>query len=197
MLLYAPLPEKPRMAQISDLLYQVFHQDLDEEQTFAVGSRQPFVRKAATTKLEDDPQPVFASVPMSPDRLKLSLHGNDYFAQEESARRQGINKHRDMAAVEIDAELEAQSGHRHWFDGTYRVMNEASIVDATGEIKRPDRVLLAPDGSRVIVIDYKFGTPHAAHRRQVKEYVSLLQQMGYPAVEGWLWYVAAGDIVQV
>ena len=197
MLLYAPLPEKPRMVQISDLLYQVFQQDLDEEQTFAVGSRQPFVRKAATTKLEDDPQPVFASVPMSPDRLKLSLHGNDYFAQEESARRQGINKHRDMAAVEIDAELEAQSGHRHWFDGTYRVMNEASIVDAQGEIKRPDRVLLAPDGSRVIVIDYKFGAPHAAHRRQVKEYVSLLQQMGYPAAEGWLWYVAAGDIVQV
>ena len=102
-----------------------------------------------------------------------------------------------MAAVEVDAALAAQSGHRHWFDGTFRVMNETSIVDAAGEIKRPDRVLLAPDGSRVIVIDYKFGALHAAHRRQVKEYVSLLQQMGYPAVEGWLWYVSASDIVQV
>jgi hypothetical protein len=131
------------------------------------------------------------------DRLKLTLHGDDYFAQEKSARQLGIEKHRDMASVEVDATLEAQSGHRHWFDGTYRVMNEASIVDSKGEIKRPDRVLIAPDGSRVIVIDYKFGQPLDGYKYQVRAYVRLLKEMGYPSVEGWLWYVSSGEIVRV
>ena len=102
-----------------------------------------------------------------------------------------------MARVIVDEELERRSGGRQWFDGTYRVLNEASIVTGDGEIYRPDRVLLAPDGSRVIVIDYKFGAPHATYHRQVRDYVSLMQQMGYPSVEGWLWYVSAGEIVRV
>ena len=200
LLVYAPLPDTDkdvRPSSIENTLYLYLSKGKQDFTSIEAGSRQPFVRKEETTKLIDDPQPVFVSGPKSAKRLKLSLHGKDYFAQEESARRQGIKRHRDMAAIEVDTEFEAQSGHRHWFDGTFRVMNEASIVDAAGKIKRPDRVLLAPDGSRVIVIDYKFGAPDSAHFDQVKEYVSLLQQMGYPAVEGWLWYVSAGDIVRV
>ena len=197
MLLYAPLPGKTRMFEISDLLYQVFQDELDEDNTVEVGSRQPFVRKETRAGLKDDPQTVFISVPMSADRLKLSLRGEDYFSQEESARKEGIKRHRDMAEVEVDVELEEKSGHRHWFDGTFRVMNEASIVDAAGEIKRPDRVLISPDSSRVIVIDYKFGQPRTSHRSQVRNYCDLMRQMGYPAVEGWLWYVTAKEVVKV
>jgi len=196
MLIYAPV-SGGKMQRISDLLFRIFEDRLDEDQVFQTGSRQAFVRKAAARKLADDPQPSFSHVAMTTDRLKLSLHGEDYFAQEESARRQGIERHRDMASVEVDAELEKQSGHRHWFDGSYRVMNEASIVDADGEIKRPDRVLIATDGSRVIVIDYKFGQPRPSHRTQVRNYCDLMRQMGYPSVEGWLWYVAAKEVVKV
>ena len=43
--------------------------------------------------------------------------------------------------------------------------------------------------------NYKFGQPLSSHHKQVREYVSLLREMGYPAVEGWLWYVPAGEIV--
>ena len=197
MLLYAPVPKGGSLQLFSDLLYRVFRDDLDGNQCFETGSRHPFVREVAVRNLVDDPQPSFTRVAMTDDRLKLSLRGGDYFAQEESARRQGIERHREMAVVEVNDTLEAQSGGRHWFDGTYRVMNEASIVDADGKIRRPDRVLLAPDGSRVIVIDYKFGAPHPSHRRQVRQYVTLMQQMGYPSVEGWLWYVTAGSIERV
>ena len=56
-------------------------------------------------------------------------------------------------------------------------------------------MLIAPDGSRVIIIDYKFGQPHPAHHAQVRSYIRLMKAMGYPAVEGWLWYVSAGEIV--
>ena len=204
LLAYAPMPSAAKGIKpicIENALYLHLAKSFtktEEElvfRCFQAGSREPFVRKTESTSLIDDPQPVFTSVAMSSDRLKLSLRGEDYFAQEESARRQGIEKHRDMASVEIDDGLEAQSGNHHWFDGTYRVLNEASIVTESGEIYRPDRVLIAPDGSRVIVIDYKFGAPHFSHHRQVRNYVSLLQAMGYPAVEGWLWYVTAGEIV--
>ena len=169
---------------------------LDENQSFSMGKREPFTSKEKKRTMEDDLQSSFKREPLN-DRLKLTLHGDDYFAQEKSARQLGIEKHRDMASVEVDAMLEAQSGHRHWFDGTYRVMNEASIVDSKGEIKRPDRVLIAPDGSRVIVIDYKFGQPLDGYKYQVRAYVRLLKEMGYPSVEGWLWYVSSGEIVRV
>ena len=199
LLLYAPQPEGKnyKLKSIADALYRIYADSLDENVTYKTGTRAPFVRKKETSTLVDDPQPAFTRVAMTAERLKLSLHGADYFAAEASARQQGIVHHREMARVEIDPDLEARSGNRHWFDGTYRVLNEASIVDQSGEIKRPDRVLIAPDGSRVIVIDYKFGQPHASHRRQVSQYVSLLRGMGYPSVEGWLWYLAGEEVVKV
>ena len=204
LLIYAPLPKPPAKGKdytpssIENTLFIHFQKALDKQQgCFETGIRDPFIRKAETSSLIDDPQPAFAASAPQDGRLRLSLHGGDYFAQEKSARRQGIEQHGEMARVETDTELERRSGGRHWFDGTYRVLNEASIVTASGEIYRPDRVLIAHDSSRVIVIDYKFGAPHFSHHRQVRNYVSLLRSMGYPAVEGWLWYVTAGEIVPV
>jgi len=43
------------------------------------------------------------------------------------------------------------------------------------------------DGS-VEIIDYKFGTPESAHRRQVERYKALYAGMGYGPVKGFLWY---------
>ena len=199
LLLYAPQPggANYKLKSIADALYRIYADSLAEDLTYETGTRAPFIRKKETSSLIDDPQPAFARVAMTADRLKLSLHGADYFAAESSAREQGIVHHREMARVEIDPDLEARSGGRHWFDGTYRVLNEASIVTGEGEIYRPDRVLIAPDASRVIVIDYKFGQPHTAHHRQVKNYMQLMRAMGYHSVEGWLWYVSAGDVVKV
>ena len=204
LLIYAPLPKPPSKGKdytpssIENALFIHFQKALDpQHQCFETGIRDPFVRKAETSSLIDDPQPAFAASIAQDERLRLSLHGDDYFAQEKSARRLGIEQHSEMARVEADPELEQRSGGRHWFDGTYRVMNEASIVDASGEIRRPDRVLIAPDGSRVIVIDYKFGQPLDGHKYQVRAYVRLLKEMGYPSVEGWLWYVSSGEIVRV
>ena len=206
LLVYAPRPAHPdnyKLKRVGDLLYRLFSQELlcgdeDAEMCFCEsGIRQPFARRGSGSVLVDDPQPAFSRVAMTSDRLRLSLHGDDYFAQEESARQRGIARHRELAAVEVDASLEARSGGRHWFDGSFRVLNEASIVSGQGEIFRPDRVLVSRDGSRVVVIDYKFGQPYAAHKRQVRDYVTLLRGMGYASVEGWLWYLKTDEVVQV
>ena len=199
LLIYAPLTEAQakgkdsKASSIENCLYLHLRSLLQEGNVFEDGTRSPFVRKEEKSPLIDDPQPAFAASAMPDGRLRLLLHGDDYFSQEKSARRRGIEQHGEMARVEVDAALEARSGHRHWFDGTFRVMNEASIVDGQGEIRRPDRVLISPDGNRVVVIDYKFGQPRGSHRWQVRDYMNLLRQMGYPSVEGWLWYLSSDE----
>ena len=203
LLVYAPLKKEPQGGykpdSIETVLYLILSKRLNRELVYETGVREqcaPPKKKENERVKEGDPQHLKQRLPIR-NRLKLTLHSDDYFAQEMSARLKGIDKHQEMALVEVDETLEAQSGHRHWFDGTYRVMNETSIVAANGEIHRPDRVLIARDNSRVIIIDYKFGHPFESYETQVRDYVRLMKEMGYPAVEGWLWYVTDGAFVKV
>jgi ATP-dependent exoDNAse (exonuclease V) beta subunit len=81
-----------------------------------------------------------------------------------------------------------------WFDGSMQVMNEVEILFGKGRSHRPDRVM-TDGGGRVVVVDYKFGEQKDPfHRRQVRTYLSLIQDMGYRQVEGYLWYVALDEI---
>ena len=87
-----------------------------------------------------------------------------------------------------------------WFSGKWRLFNEQAIIFRhQGEtiLRRPDRVMLSLDGENMVVVDFKFGTPHPEHISQVSEYMQLLHQMGYPQVEGYLWYVYNGKIDKV
>ena len=70
------------------------------------------------------------------------------------------------------------------------------IIPGRGSTRRPDRVMI--DGRRVVVVDYKFGLSDAErHRRQMREYLRLLGEMGYAPAEGYLWYVKLGKIEKV
>ena len=87
-----------------------------------------------------------------------------------------------------------------WFDGTWTLHNECTIVDIcpeTGELRerRPDRVM--SKHGEVVVVDYKFGTPKPEYAAQVEEYKQLLMRMGRPCVKGYLWYVYTGRIEEV
>lgn len=87
---------------------------------------------------------------------------------------------------------------REWFDGPWqRVRNEQEIIlPGDDSPRRPDRVMI--DGERAVVVDYKFGEHDAArYRRQISDYCTLLQQMGHPRTEGYLWYVKLGKIEKV
>lgn len=90
-----------------------------------------------------------------------------------------------------------------WFSGRWNLFNECTIVsrsDSEGryEERRPDRVMLAQDNSRVVVVDFKFGKEHSEYHKQVYEYMSLLHKM-YPdaKVEGYLWFVYQGRVTPV
>ena len=84
-----------------------------------------------------------------------------------------------------------------WFTHKWSdVNNESWILDGKA-LHRPDRVMI--DGGRVVVVDYKFGEhKSSAYTRKVKEYMTLLGDMGlYSRIEGYVWYVALGEVDKV
>ena len=90
----------------------------------------------------------------------------------------------------------SQVMEKGWFpDDPKQVLNETSIIDTDGEIYRPDRVVLLPDNS-VIVIDYKFGAHRRRYEDQIAHYADLYRRMGYTNVTTALWYVDSGRIVE-
>lgn len=84
---------------------------------------------------------------------------------------------------------------KEWFHGHAEVINEREIYSG-GEVYRPDRVMIMND--RTIVMDYKFGDAElASHERQVRRYASLLEEMEYRNVEGYIWYVMLEKVIKV
>ena len=106
------------------------------------------------------------------------------------AEHQGYIKAKDLEGLRqcLDAVMKHPQT-AHWFDGTGEVFNERAIIG--GQLKtsrRPDRVIFYPDDGHIEVIDYKSGEERTAHHRQVREYMSLLHQMGYTNITGYLCY---------
>lgn len=52
-------------------------------------------------------------------------------------------------------------------------------------------------GDETIVVDFKFGKKKEEYHTQVREYISLLNEMGHPNVKGYLWYVFANELILV
>ena len=80
-----------------------------------------------------------------------------------------------------------------WYSGKYNVLNEAQILHPLKGISRPDRIMIAQD--EVIIVDYKFGeSEDRKYNRQVQRYIKSIEEMGYPNVKGYVFYVKAGKI---
>ncbi len=90
----------------------------------------------------------------------------------------------------------ASAAARGWFppDGA-GVLNEHTVIDADGREFRPDRVVAVP--GHTYVIDYKSGEHSDAYRFQVKRYVRLYRQMGYPDVSGHVWYLQDDSVENI
>ena len=83
-----------------------------------------------------------------------------------------------------------------WFRPGLQVLNELSLVDNEGQLRRPDRVIIAPDGV-VTVIDYKTGDRHAGYYKQVAAYMQALSDMGFSNVEGYIFYIKEEKIIKI
>ncbi|MBR4886359.1 MAG: UvrD-helicase domain-containing protein [Muribaculaceae bacterium] len=93
-----------------------------------------------------------------------------------------------------------------WFDPAQSVIAERTILCSDKANRRPDRIVITPDGD-VEVIDYKFGERHneAQYVRQVRRYIDLLQSIKsadgqtpkFRSVKGYLWYVNSDTVLEI
>jgi superfamily I DNA/RNA helicase len=167
------------------------------------------------------------SVSQGMESLKLKLHGENYFSTESQALRkkinygkimhevfEGINTIADIPAairkLVLEGKLAEEESHEiekkvndtinlaevaDWFLPDNKVLTEAGILLPSGITKRPDRVIFK--NGKTTVIDFKFGEENAHYAEQVDQYRSLLIDMGYIDIEGFIWYVDKNKIVSV
>ena len=108
----------------------------------------------------------------------------------------GSRKEADKLKQKLRKHIDSTPGVKEWFSGNWALFNESSIIFRDGEMlqtRRPDRVMTSPDG-RAIIVDFKFGREREDYLYQVREYMNLLTKMGYPKVEGHIWYVYSNKI---
>ncbi len=86
-----------------------------------------------------------------------------------------------------------------WFDGSWKLFREASILPGSNRkerrTRRPDRVMFRRN--ETVVVDFKFGKPSPQHVEQVRDYLDLLTEMGRPSPQGFLWYVFTNKVVKI
>ena len=90
-----------------------------------------------------------------------------------------------------------------WFANDNRLMLERSVTIGGNGQKRPDRVVMKPNGE-IIIVDYKFGDRSddndTKYKRQVAGYKrAVCDALGYrpDCVSGYVWYIHSGDILAV
>lgn len=74
-----------------------------------------------------------------------------------------------------------------FFADDLNVINEAEILQKDGQVARPDRVIIGKQ--LVAVMDYKTGKPGEDHEKQLRQYQSLLLELGYADVKKYLLYL--------
>lgn len=118
--------------------------------------------------------------------------------------------HRGMIAEEEHDEYLALLSKRladprvaDWFANDNRLMLERSVTIGGNGQKRPDRVVMKPNGE-IIIVDYKFGDRSddndTKYKRQVAGYKrAVCDALGCrpDCVSGYVWYIHSGDILAV
>jgi ATP-dependent exoDNAse (exonuclease V) beta subunit len=83
-----------------------------------------------------------------------------------------------------------------YFERGVEIKNEMEILTSTGEILRPDRVVIS--GKEAVVIDYKTGKKNAQkYHAQMQDYEYALLQLGYSAVKKLLLYIQEQEVEHI
>lgn len=82
--------------------------------------------------------------------------------------------------------LSTMKGIDTFFNGG-KVICEREILTAGGHSYRPDRVICYDNAT--YILDYKTGKPNEKYNQQLKTYMDLLREMGYPDPRGYILFV--------
>jgi hypothetical protein len=82
-----------------------------------------------------------------------------------------------------------------YFEESWKVYNEKSIMVIGGGEYRPDRI--QENGQEYVVIDYKTGAPHTSHHKQIKNYKTIIEDMVSLPVRSFIDYPLIPSLVEV
>ncbi len=85
--------------------------------------------------------------------------------------------------------------YRALFANTCSILTEQAFIANKEDNLKPDLIILKENAT--VIVDYKTGLPSAKDEKQVMEYASVLSEMNYPNVEGYLFYVGEGTLSRV
>ncbi len=107
---------------------------------------------------------------------------NDFFAEAK------LDKEVEQRVSDLLHSVLETKAVRPFFDSQYDYKTECDIMHQ-GEIVRPDRIVFA--NGETWVVDYKTGDSKAEHKDQVHGYMSVLKELGYANVKGFLLYISS------
>lgn len=83
------------------------------------------------------------------------------------------------------------------FERGNRVLNEETIIQKEGKILKPDRVVITPKGEAYL-LDYKTGSANPKYKKQLEEYQSAIENMGFKVLKKALVYIGTDiDVVNL
>lgn len=106
-----------------------------------------------------------------------------------------IGQHQQQELIEYIHTKISEHPYSQWFDGSWEVKNEQSILTPQGFTYRPDRVMVR--GDEAVIIDFKFGVEASQYIQQVLRYKKLLAQMKYSNLKAFIWYMDQDKLVEV
>ncbi len=191
-----------------------------EKGTFILGE----IKQLTTTPQKAQPvkTATWQSTPFD-NRLRLRLNSTGFFA-DNGKRDYGVLMHDILRHIEtmndiasavdkkvLSGEIPQNEKERvvmqitdwlslprvaRWYDGSYAILNEMSLLVPHAGFYRPDRIMMRND--KIVVVDYKFGdVEEEKYIRQVKYYVNLIGKMGFSNVSGFVFYVKMKRIIPV
>jgi ATP-dependent exoDNAse (exonuclease V) beta subunit len=84
---------------------------------------------------------------------------------------------------------------RNYFDGSYIIKKETSVLNSNGTLLRPDMVAIKDNTA--VIIDYKTGEPRIEYTEQLSSYAAVISQMGYAIEKRMIVYVDKPEIAYV
>ncbi|WP_310993336.1 UvrD-helicase domain-containing protein [Aequorivita marina] len=167
-------------------------------------------------------QPVFISSNPLAHGLKIVASETNYKEEVEAAILTGNLLHDTMAQIYVAADcervlakmeqraiikekefevLKATVNHivqhpelKPLFNGMDVVYNERDLITKSGLVLRPDRLNINSE-NKVVIVDYKTGSPQASHKDQLMAYANALEEMGFSIAEKILIYTNKDEIV--
>ena len=153
-------------------------------------------REAPESWSAGDPDPFRSHGALVHELMADVRTADDLAPALDRAVRQGLAD--EDLRVELFGRLERQLRHEAlapYFASGQDVRTEAPLITANGRTLRPDRVVFTERGTHVL--DIKTGVPRESHSEQVREYVRVLREAGEERVNGALWYLRTGEVVNV